>query len=149
MAERSEIKSFWGAFFQKGAALPLVARSAGKKLGKQRSVFPGRRSASAVNSRQWQLAPLVLIKRSAHVRGGESFPKITHNPQDTRHCWVSFLLPPAGGVWYDKTKRGRGASVKEIIRAGPKKGAQNQPRPPRSFQGTSEKEEKFKQNQVQ
>ncbi len=40
-------------------------------------------------------------------------------------------------------------SVKEIIRAGPKKGAQNQPRPPRSFQGTSEKEEKFKQNQVQ
>ena len=44
--------------------------------------------------------------------------------------------------------RGR-YSVKEIIRAGPKKGAQNQPRPPRSFQGTSEKEEKFKQNQVQ
>ena len=42
-----------------------------------------------------------------------------------------------------------GTSVKEIIRAGPKKGAQNQPRPPRSFQGTSEKEEKFKQNQVQ
>ena len=41
------------------------------------------------------------------------------------------------------------ASVKEIIRAGPKKGAQNQPCPPRSFQGTSEKEEKFKQNQVQ
>ena len=40
-------------------------------------------------------------------------------------------------------------SVKEIIRAGPKKGAQNQPRPPRSFQGTSEKKEKFKQNQVQ
>ncbi len=26
--------------------------------------------------------------------------------------------------------------MKEIIRAGPKKGAQNQPRPPRSFQGT-------------
>ena len=44
---------------------------------------------------------------------------------------------------------GRSSSVKEIIRAGPKKGAQNQPRPPRSFQGTSEKEEKFKQNQVQ
>ena len=43
----------------------------------------------------------------------------------------------------------KGHSVKEIIRAGPKKGAQNQPRPPRSFQGTSEKEEKFKQNQVQ
>ena len=43
----------------------------------------------------------------------------------------------------------RYTSVKEIIRAGPKKGAQNQPRPPRSFQGTSEKEEKFKQNQVQ
>ena len=43
----------------------------------------------------------------------------------------------------------KGVSVKEIIRAGPKKGAQNQPRPPRSFQGTSEKEEKFKQNQVQ
>lgn len=40
-------------------------------------------------------------------------------------------------------------SVKEMIRAGPKKGAQNQPRQPRSFQGTSEKEEKFKQNQVQ
>ena len=35
------------------------------------------------------------------------------------------------------------ASVKEMIRAGPKKGAQNQPRQPRSFQGTSEKEEKI------
>lgn len=34
-------------------------------------------------------------------------------------------------------------SVKEMIRAGPKKGAQNQPRQPRSFQGTSEKEEKI------
>lgn len=34
-------------------------------------------------------------------------------------------------------------SVKEMIRAGPKKGAQNQPCQPRSFQGTSEKEEKI------
>ena len=34
-------------------------------------------------------------------------------------------------------------SVKEMIRAGPKKGAQNQPRQPRSFQGKSEKEEKI------
>ena len=34
-------------------------------------------------------------------------------------------------------------SVKEMIRADPKKGAQNQPRQPRSFQGTSEKEEKI------
>ena len=40
-------------------------------------------------------------------------------------------------------------SVKEMSRAGPKKGAQNQPCQPRSFQGMSEKEEKFKQNQVQ
>ena len=43
----------------------------------------------------------------------------------------------------------RGYSVKEMSRAGPKKGAQNQPCQPRSFQGMSEKEEKFKQNQVQ
>ena len=28
-----------------------------------------RRSASAVDSRPWQLAPLVLIERIAHVRG--------------------------------------------------------------------------------
>ena len=49
----------------------------------------------------------------------------------------------------ESTTRKGALSVKEIIRAGPKKGAQNQPRPPRSFQGTSEKEEKFKQNQVQ
>lgn len=42
-----------------------------------------------------------------------------------------------------------GGSVKEMSRAGPKKGAQNQPCQPRSFQGMSEKEEKFKQNQVQ
>ena len=47
---------------------------------------------------------LVLIKRPAHVRGGESFPKITHNPQDTRHCWVSFLLPPAGECGMIKQK---------------------------------------------
>ena len=44
---------------------------------------------------------------------------------------------------------GGGYSVKEMSRAGPKKGAQNQPCQPRSFQGMSEKEEKFKQNQVQ
>lgn len=43
----------------------------------------------------------------------------------------------------------RSDSVKEMSRAGPKKGAQNQPCQPRSFQGMSEKEEKFKQNQVQ
>lgn len=43
----------------------------------------------------------------------------------------------------------RRRSVKEMSRAGPKKGAQNQPCQPRSFQGMSEKEEKFKQNQVQ
>lgn len=43
----------------------------------------------------------------------------------------------------------RRISVKEMSRAGPKKGAQNQPCQPRSFQGMSEKEEKFKQNQVQ
>ena len=45
-----------------------------------------------------------------------------------------------------KTRR---ISVKEMSRADPKKGAQNQPCQPRSFQGMSEKEEKFKQNQVQ
>ena len=43
----------------------------------------------------------------------------------------------------------RRISVKEMSRADPKKGAQNQPCQPRSFQGMSEKEEKFKQNQAQ
>lgn len=60
---------------------------------------------------------------------------------------VTYATP--GAFLADNQAYLRDHSVKEIIRAGPKKGAQNQPRPPRSFQGTSEKEEKFKQNQVQ
>ena len=41
------------AFFSKGCdlALALIGRQPEKKLGKQRSAFPDRRSASAVNSR--------------------------------------------------------------------------------------------------
>ena len=54
--------------------------------------------------------------------------------------------PCAGKTMRFITKRD---SVKEMSRAGPKKGAQSQPCQPRSFQGMSEKEEKFKQNQVQ
>lgn len=54
------------------------------------------------------------------------------------------------GLFYTNKKKNEGViSVKEMSRADPKKGAQNQPCQPRSFQGTSEKEEKFKQNQVQ
>ena len=76
----ASVKFFGEAFFQKSFDLALTRRAAHKrKLGKQRSAFPGRRSASAVNSRRvtardnsrpWQLASLVLIEKIAHVRGG-------------------------------------------------------------------------------
>ena len=77
----ASVKFFDETFLQKSfdLALALTGRQPGKKLGKQRSVFPGRRSASAVNSRRvtardnsrpWQLASLVLIEKIAHVRGG-------------------------------------------------------------------------------
>ena len=76
----ASIKFFDETFLQKSfdLALALTGRQPGKKLGKQRSAFPGRRSASAVNSRRvtardnshpWQLASLVLIEKIAHVRG--------------------------------------------------------------------------------
>ena len=73
----SEIKVFWGAFFSKKVRpCPCPYRRAAqkRKLGKQRSAFPERRSASAVNSRPWQLASLVLIERIAHVRAGGRLP---------------------------------------------------------------------------
>ena len=77
----ASVKFFDETFLQKSfdLALALTGRQPGKKLGKQRSAFPGRRSASAVNSRRvtardnsrpWQLASLVLIEKIAHVRGG-------------------------------------------------------------------------------
>ena len=77
----ASVKFFDETFLQKSfdLALALTGRQPGKKLGKQRSAFPGRRSASSVNSRRvtardnsrpWQLASLVLIEKIAHVRGG-------------------------------------------------------------------------------
>ena len=57
-------------------AMPLLVqvRSASAVNSRRSaSAVKSRRSASAVKSRPWQLAPLVLIKRLAHVRavGGE------------------------------------------------------------------------------
>ena len=53
MPSEASVKFFDETFFQKSfdLALDLSGRQPEKKLGKQRSVFPGRRSASAVNSR--------------------------------------------------------------------------------------------------
>ena len=53
MPSEASVKFFGEAFFQKSfdLALDFSGRQPEKKLGKQRSVFPGRRSASAVNSR--------------------------------------------------------------------------------------------------
>ena len=53
MPSEASVKFFDETFFQKSfdLALDLSGRQPEKKLGKQRSVFPDRRSASAVNSR--------------------------------------------------------------------------------------------------
>ena len=37
MAERSEIKSFWGAFFQKGATFPFMGVSPKENQGSART----------------------------------------------------------------------------------------------------------------
>ena len=51
---------------------PVAHRESGFPCLGSRGCTPGnsRRSASAVNSRPWQLASLVLIEPPAHVRGG-------------------------------------------------------------------------------
>ena len=78
----ASVKFFDETFLQKSfdLALALTGRQPGKKLGKQRSAFPGRRSASAVNSRRvtardnsrpWQLAAARAHQEaSARARGG-------------------------------------------------------------------------------
>ena len=80
----ASVKFFDETFLQKSfdLALALTGRQPGKKLGKQRSAFPGRRSASAVNSRrvtardnsrQWQLAAARAHREdSARARRGTS-----------------------------------------------------------------------------
>ena len=122
----ASVKFFDETFLQKSfdLALALTGRQPGKKLGKQRSAFPGRRSASAVNSRPWQLAPLVLIKRPAHVRAGGCWKS------PLRHAFGMTLSPAGSGdaaQWAAPITDRRGSGDQAL------NGAHWAPAPPQAF----------------
>ena len=85
MPSEASVKFFDETFFQKSfdLALDLSGRQPEKKLGKQRSVFPGRRSASAVNSRL----------------GAVSYAHACANHRCT--CAPAAQLPSPSCLWHD------------------------------------------------
>ena len=104
MAERSERKVFWGAFFSKKVRPCPYRRAAHKrKLGKQRSVFPGRWRTEKAASRS-PLRPLRGHSRLPARSSAERCPLGTSAPQrgrrDLAFCKLSaahILGSPFGG----------------------------------------------------